>query len=136
MHSPSYSRQNSLFKAIELEILIPMKWDGMKIKSKHHDEVLWLNLTKNQNSTCTKQNVELNLKIQGSTDVWKVSTFATGMDEHGPAMKRKSNDRWSLERIKFEKWLFFFRSHNLRQIMWSQQIPSAVKFRSQVIGKM
>lgn len=89
----------------------------MKIMSKHHDEVLLLNPTKKQNSTCTKQSVELNLKIQRSTDVWKVSMFATGMDENGPAMKRKSNERWSLERIKFEKGLFSFRSHNLRQIM-------------------
>ena len=89
----------------------------MKIMSKHHDEVLLLNPTKKQNSTCTKQSVQLNLKIQGSTDVWKVSMFATGMDENGPAMKRKSNERWSLERIKFEKGLFSFRSHNLRQIM-------------------
>ena len=99
----------------------------MKIKSKHHDEVLLPNPTKKQNSTCTKQSVQLNLKIQGSTNVWRASMFATGMGEHGmfatgmgehgPAVKRKSNERWSLERITFEKWLFFFRSHNLRQIM-------------------
>ena len=89
----------------------------MKIKSKHHDEVLLPNPTKKQNSTCTKQSVQLNLKIQGSTNVWRASMFATGMGEHGPAMKRKSNERWSLERVTFEKWLFFFRSHNLRQIM-------------------
>lgn len=32
-----------------------MKWNGMKIKSKRHDEVLLLNPTKKQNSTHTKQ---------------------------------------------------------------------------------
>lgn len=36
----------------------------------------------------------------------------------------------------FKSGCFSFRSHNLRQIMGSQQIPSAVQFRSQVIWKM
>lgn len=36
----------------------------------------------------------------------------------------------------FKNWCFSFRSHNLRQIMGSQQIPSAVQFGSQVIWKM
>lgn len=56
---------------------------------------------------------------------------ATGMGDHGRAMKTVTRNKKG-----FKNWCFSFRSHNLGQIMGSQQIPSAVQFRSQVIWKM
>lgn len=56
-----------------------------------------------------------------------------------PWARHENKGQWqTVTRNKkgFKNRCFSFRSHNLRQIMGSQQIPSAVQFGSQVIWKM
>lgn len=72
--------------------------------------------------------------------VWRCGRRQHVCNWRGGTMRTPWKQRAMRQSLEIKKssqnWCFYLRSHNLGQIMWSQQIPSAVQFRSQVICKM